>query len=748
MSKNLFFATFIRGLTEMRLLNPSTRWLIFFLVLAIGCNPGTKPVTVNTGEEDASSEQGSRSNKKFPAVKRNVKAIEGNWVIVVTANRSDNYRWIIKFTRGDDGKISADLIDTSRDKEEQNKPKIISTDVEGDSVRFVCKNEFTQFDFVGTFQTGFIRGTVKSSPMDVFVARLLPTEETSLQNYEANGLPPASDVFEKMMKDKELRPEDMVAKAVEHGTSPLVQDIFGAMIAGYQQANFDEASLKSMIESYLTTARIWGQRWEARCEIKIAYGLLNGRQYVRTALEHLDTAEKLLGDEREAFTESLKAARESASVYIRIEELTSASSSEDVKTTAAAELTEVVKKQRYNSEILMALANRAEQQGQDDVAIGLLAEISALPLLELTVLKARVGQPPDTPAPSEAFKNLWAKKYGSDEGSAAFVDDVYKKEIARLIAEIQANAPPVPTAEDGNKTVLVELFTGIGCPPCVGADLGLAALGKSVPNNKAIILRFHQHIPLPDGLVNQDSEERGTYYETGSTPTVTIDGGVIDSRFYAGPIPMANNAYMVFRKVIDPRLTLKTGVAIKLSAEVTDGQLKVSAEVTGIPEEVLPSCRLRMAIVENEVRTIVPMGSNGIRNHELLVREMPGGAKGIPPRKGELKYSVTTPVSEIQQRVEDYIKRYEVGRRFEFPVEMKPPIKGPLSLVAWVQNDKPDKEANSRPVLQAAIVPVTGDTGFGGATDPVAQVTGNSDKPATSSEPAPVEGPTPPALPE
>lgn len=271
-----------------------------------------------------------------------------------------------------------------------------------------------------------------------------------------------------------------------------------------------------------------------------------------------------------------------------------------------------------------------------------------------------------------------------------------------------------------------------------------------------IVIRHHQHIPLPDGLVNQDSEERGAFYETGSTPTVTLDGMIVDGRYYAGPIQTAPSAYSVFRKIIDQRLAEKNDVVLEMSAKVVDGQLQVSVAATGIPEEALPSCRLRMAIVENEVRTIAPNGSNGIRDHENLVREMLGGAKGIPPKKGELKYSITIPLADIQQHVVDYIKQFEAGKRFEFPREMKPAIQGPLSLVAWVQNDKVLPNSNLKLILQSAMIPISTDqepaTETKPAGDPTSAVEKKSDHPAEKTEGneekdvAPI--PEPPALPE
>ena len=489
--------------------------------------------------------------------------------------------------------------------------------------------------------------------------------------------------------------------------------------------------------------------------------LINGRKYTELALPHLDSAEKKMGDDQPQAAEVIAALRDAAQTNLRIQDLASSTASDDVKKTAFADLTNLLKKQRYNADILNALAMEAERTGQLDLAMDYYSEVVALPMLEPMIIRSRAGQPPDTPSPSESLKKLWVKKNGgeNDEGYIQFVDSVYRQKIDAMLAEIQAKeTAALPAADAVKHTALVELFTGMQCPPCVSADLALSAIGKTYPTSQVIVIRHHQHIPLPDGLVNQDSEERGAFYETGSTPTVTLDGMIVDSRYYAGPIQSSPSAYSVFRKIIDQRLAEKNDVQLEMSAKVIDGQLQVSVAATGIPDDVLPSCRLRMAIVENEVRTIVVNGSNGIRDHEHLVREMLGGANGIPPKRGELKYSITIPLADIQKHVVDYIKQFEAGKRFEFPREMKPSIQGPLSLVAWVQNDRVLPNSNLKLILQSAMIPVSNDQEPATepkpekATHPAAADEKKSDQPAEKTE---GDGknqaagiPEPPALPE
>ena len=76
------------------------------------------------------------------------------------------------------------------------------------------------------------------------------------------------------------------------------------------------------------------------------------------------------------------------------------------------------------------------------------------------------------------------------------------------------------------RTILVELFTGAQCPPCVGADLAFDGLDRTYPPADVILLQYHLHIPGPDPLANADTEARADYYsrEVDGTPTILFKG--------------------------------------------------------------------------------------------------------------------------------------------------------------------------------------------------------------------------------
>ena len=198
----------------MQSMNVRTRWLFLLLALTVGCNTKSSGPTSGSNQDEGlpmPTADGSKPKKDIVPIKRDVKTMEGNWVVVVTLQLSDQYRWIIKLTKGTDGAYLGEFLDTSNDNQTEGKPEVVSTEVNGNDIKLSFKDSKGEFDFIGTFDQGFIRGTIRSSPSEVFLTRLLPTDEKSLERFEPTGLPPGSDVFRSLVEGKDTKAEDLLA---------------------------------------------------------------------------------------------------------------------------------------------------------------------------------------------------------------------------------------------------------------------------------------------------------------------------------------------------------------------------------------------------------------------------------------------------------------------------------------------------------------------------------------------------------
>lgn len=728
-------------------------WVVPFLtvMVLIGCGkakPTGSGSGVRTNEDgvplQAENQKGGKaSTKQIVPVNREPKSIEGNWVMVLTLQGKDNYVWIVELKKEADGKLVGKVIDSTKDK---LNPVIEEASFNDTILTLKIKNTDGIIDFQGHFDGRAIRGTLANGLKELYTARLLNTSETSLAEYVDSAGLPASDVFQKAivaMKDKP-NVKEIIQLCVDNRFSPMSLDVLNGLLSNLDKFTVTDGELIAIANENAECARLWGPRMVRKVELSNAEFMINARRLPEVALDHLRKAEEAGASENEEeFKKYTNSIRDVARVQINLARIQSKAESDRAE--AQEELKTLLAVQTYNAEIMQALAIRCVETKEIDAAIGYYSDIVALPLLEGYLMSLRSGQPPGDPTPSDLLQKLWVEKNGSEEGLEEHLKKHHFARIEELIQVARKKWTRPENIETGDHSVLIELFTGAQCPPCVAADLSLSVISAEYKPTDVIVLRYHQHVPGPDGLTSPDGEDRFAFYESSATPTIALDGMVLNPQIipFAGPIQYVPTAYNMIRQFVDERRKQSTPIRLQLKAEVEGEQLSISATVTGATEEQLPSLRLRLALAEEVVEARMP---NGIRRHEMIVREMPGGARGLAPKKGELKFSYSMPAADLQQHLTEYLQRYEAGKKLEFPAEMKPPIRGPLHLVGWVQSQGEATDGNTpqKVILQTAIVPVTG-------WKPVAGSSAAETKPADNGVDAPAKTqPEPPApkLPE
>jgi hypothetical protein len=296
----------------------------------------------------------------------------------------------------------------------------------------------------------------------------------------------------------------------------------------------------------------------------------------------------------------------------------------------------------------------------------------------------------------------------------------------QLDLEYIKKVPPFkPAAFAGRKdkkadqVVLMELFTGAQCPPCVAADVAFDALFTTYKPIDFIGLQYHLHIPGPDPLTNTDSVARQKYYgsEVRGTPSTFFNGH--SEAGGGGPMANAQEKYNEYRTIIDKSLETIKGAKIAVSATQAGGQIKIvaSAEATenGVDkrvgsetsetnlkakekskeERINPKRVLRLALTEESIHYA---GSNRLRYHHHVVRALPGGADGTELKGGKAKTDVTLKLADVKLDLEKYLSDFTKTRPFPNPL---PEIKlNKLSVVAFVQDD------GDKSILHAVSVPV------------------------------------------
>lgn len=344
---------------------------------------------------------------------------------------------------------------------------------------------------------------------------------------------------------------------------------------------------------------------------------------------------------------------------------------------------------------------------------------------------------------------LYSKAHGgSDAGFAADLDARYEKLYP---ATFQPGAAVPATT---GRTVLLELFTGSACGPCVGGDVAVEGLLHAYPRSEVVALAFDQHIPDPDPLANPDSLARADVYDANSTPNYVIDG--VKQDIYGSDRSGSKELYDKLTKVVDGEASLASGVEVKLAAtEAAGGLVDAEASVTlpgeaviekaiaakpkveepakvdepaakakpakkekkakaaastpkpaetaATAEPVKPRLAVNFALVEDEVRY---SGENGVRFHRMVVRSLakPADAGFEAHADGTATFDASFDPAAISKSLTSYLDGFEAQNdrfgKITFLTKDMSMQANHLGVAVWVQ------DTVSHKVLQAAYVPL------------------------------------------
>jgi protein-disulfide isomerase len=244
--------------------------------------------------------------------------------------------------------------------------------------------------------------------------------------------------------------------------------------------------------------------------------------------------------------------------------------------------------------------------------------------------------------------------------------------------------------DKSSRVAVVELFTGVQCPPCVAADVAFDALLKTYQPKDVVCLQYHLHAPGPDPLTNDDTEKRAGFYDVDSTPAFFINGK--KGPAVGGFKSMAKSAYDTLVEALREPLQAESQTALELAARRTGDGLDITAKVSS-PKMPGREVRLLLVLLEERVHFA---GRNGQRLHHHVVRAFPGGAEGLSIREPTVAQKVRVSFKELADSLHSYLGRLRFEED-EQPLELKH-----LKVAALIQDSK------SKEVLQAKQVDVSG----------------------------------------
>ena len=257
-------------------------------------------------------------------------------------------------------------------------------------------------------------------------------------------------------------------------------------------------------------------------------------------------------------------------------------------------------------------------------------------------------------ADSTAAHTLYRNAHGSEAGFEDELDKIYREKFPNPVKPEAYTSAAAPRA--GTRIVLLEMFTGSGCGPCVSADLAMDAVMERYPSDAIVPVAYHANIPLPDPMVVPGGDGRREYYKVRGVPTFNIDGAL--GQLGGGARASTPGTYGNYIAKIDKELAVPPAAAISLSA-IGEGELvSVTANVSKLASKS-KDLRLHLLLVERELHY---MGENGVRFHPMVVRAMAGDrGAGIPIKgNGTTKYTfdltairgdiTSTLTSELEKR--------------------------------------------------------------------------------------------------
>lgn len=277
------------------------------------------------------------------------------------------------------------------------------------------------------------------------------------------------------------------------------------------------------------------------------------------------------------------------------------------------------------------------------------------------------------------------KKSGKTDEAKTIEAEVAKIE-QKLDEEFEkTNIPFKPEKYAGRKAksdrvVVVELFTGSECPPCVAADVAFDAMLKTYDPSQVVLLQYHNHIPRPDPLTNPAVEKRHSFYKGMElyTPLILINGNVVRG---GGGRSSSEQVYKSLRANIDKVLETKAKADLKLSSSKQGESIEVKVAVSNV-ENPSEKMKLRFVLIEDAVHFA---GGNGQRIHHHVVRDLPGGANGFTLKEKSLTKTVVINPEEVKKGLAKYLNDFGGGvfQGKKQPMELKD-----LKVVALIQNDE------------------------------------------------------------
>ncbi len=640
-------------------------FLIVFCLSGLGCGPGS------TADKDSEPTPVGTSTEQVEDLPPWV----GRWMLVITEQTTDFHPFLVQIGEFN-GQRALREVDKAPGPSFESWKMTQVVFREDEILLSINIREGVTMNFVGELHGEAVLGAFfMEGELDVTPARLVKTSATSMSEIQTPDKTEGTDAFESAIKAKD-KITAFQTFIKDHPDLPLTNSAYFELINSAVAQNLPLEKVEEFTKNSIDSSKRWGPNLVPETLFQIATLTKSSPEYRSIARSALDQIKEIVGEPLpDSYAERMD--------LLESQYLLSSDSAEDQQS-GGEKLQTFLVDRPFEINGLIALATHFEKTNKKEEALKIYSKLAVLP-----GLSRMVGAIPnlDGDEPQTAIQKVESLSEKKGDELTRYLDETYEKE-AFYFVEPQDQKP---TLKENRKIPLLELFTGSACPPCVAGDLALGGLEKEFPSPKIIAVRYHQHIPRPDPLTNSDSEARFSYYGDGGTPTLIINGRPASS--VGGFVFHAENHYKELLPIVGSLINEPSSVVINLDATAEGDKMKIKVEVSGVAES-RTAVRLRLLIVDPLIHFDAP---NGIRLHEMVVRDMPAGTNGIAIKDGKATFEKTVSISELKAEILADLNTFQKNRGYQF--EDVPSDFTKLKVVAFVQDD------DSRLVLQSTISP-------------------------------------------
>lgn len=519
--------------------------------------------------------------------------------------------------------------------------------IKDDSIELKLTQDSFPLVFEGKKNGGVYYGSISSpaEPSVLLPARLVPSSSKELSQNELQQ-PPAGALELQKLTQQPTGPEGFRNLLKQYPNSMIALAVHPVVM---QRLTKPEEILEAL-KAYGDALSLYGKKYALLKLPEATLGMTAKGVDAEVVQQAVAYVREKAGDE---LTEDARTSLETAEAIAKAQ-----SDQEEFVTQGMMKLEELTEADPFNPIIAVTLGEALMKKGETDKAFDYFSRLVALPsLLQPATMFAAKGNM-DHLSPLDHVRKIWTDKHGSLEGLQEHLNKVYEDQVTWF-----AEAAKIEDVDGHRQHVLIELYTGATCPPCVAADIALSGIEKSYPADLVTILRYHMHIPGPDPMVSPSGHARFNAYGLQSTPTTLINGRLAPPM--GGDISMSTDLYENLSGIMESATKKTSTVKLDISAKAEGPEVTINTTVEGVPEDRLEELVLSAVIAEDKI--YFPT-QNGIRVHDMLVRAV------LAPQPFVEKDETETATESEEQTAasdEEAAAKAETAAESEEPEEVK-----------------------------------------------------------------------------